>query len=64
MSPNKCTYVGGKYLLKVLVVEVKIATSSRYPATVGWIFVLHLLVNSVIVKGIARKAVESVLMLI
>ena len=56
--------MGGKYLLKILMVEVQIPTLSRYPATVGWIFVLHLLVNSVIVKRIARKAVERVLVLI
>ena len=30
MSPNKCTYARGK----VLVVEVQIATSSRFPTTV------------------------------
>ena len=35
ISPNKCTYAGRKYLLKVLVVEVQTETSSRFPATVG-----------------------------
>ena len=49
--------------LKVLVIEVQIAASSRFPATVDC-FVLHLLVNSVIVMTIARKAAERVFILI
>ena len=50
-------------MLKVLVVEVHIETSSRFPATVDF-FVLHLLVNSVIIMAIARKAVERVFIVI
>ena len=49
--------------LKVLVIEVQIATSSRFPVTVDC-FVLHLLVNNVIVMAIARKAAERVFILI
>ena len=64
MSSNKCTFAIGKYLLKVLVVEVKTETSSRFPVTVDLFFVLHLLVKSVIIMIIARKAVERVFMLI
>ena len=37
MSPNKCTFARGKYLLKVLVVEVQTETSSRFPVTIGCI---------------------------
>ena len=65
VSPNKCTYAKGKYLLKVLVVVVQIETSSKFPVTVVWLlFVLHLLVNSVIIMVIARTAVERVFILI
>ena len=64
MSPNKCTYARGKYLLKVLVVEVQREPSSRFPVIVGCFFVLHLLVNSVIIMVIARKEVEGVFILI
>ena len=64
MSSNKCTFAIGKYLLKVSVVEVKTETSSRFPVTVDLFFVLHLLVKSVIIMIIARKAVERVFMLI
>ena len=46
--------------LKILVVEVQVTASSKFPATVGCSFVLHLLVNSVIILAIARKAVERV----
>ena len=63
MSPNKYTYVRGKYLLKVLVFEVQIETS-RFPATVGCFFVLILLVNRVIIMTIARKTVERVFIVI
>ena len=35
ISRNKCTYAGGKCLLKSLAIEVQIVTSSRFPATVG-----------------------------
>ena len=64
MSPNKCTYARGKYLLKILAVEVQIETSSRFPVTVDCFFVLHLLINSVIIMVITRKAVERVFILI
>ena len=37
MSPNKCTFARGKYLLKVLVVEVQTETSSGFPVTIGCI---------------------------
>ena len=35
MSPNKCTYARGKYLLKVLGIEVQREPSSRFPVIVG-----------------------------
>ena len=60
MSPNKCTYATEKYLLKILVGRgadrniIKISCHSRL------FFVLHLLVNSLIIMVIARKAVEHV----
>ena len=51
-------------MLKVFVVEVQIETSSRFPATVGCFFVLHLLVNRIIIMTIARKVMECVFILI
>ena len=64
MSPNKCSYAGGKYLLKSFSGWgadsniIKISCHNRLFS------VLHLLVNSVIVMTIARKAVECVSILI
>ena len=64
MSPNKCAYARGKYLLQVLVFEVQIKTSSRFPVTVDCFFVLHILINSLIMMVITRKSVERVFILI
>ena len=60
MSPHECTMREDNICLKVLVIEVQIATSSRFPATVGCFFVLYLFVNKVFVMAIVRKAVERV----
>ena len=49
--------------LKVLAVEVQIATSSRFPTTVGFFF-LRLLANRVILKAIARWEVERIFFVI
>ena len=49
--------------LTVLEVELQRETS-RFPAAVGCFFVLHLLVKSVIVMAIARKAVKHIFILI
>ena len=63
ISPNKCTYVGGKCLLKGFSGSstdrniINISCHSRL------FFVLHLLVNRVMVMAIARKAVESIFIL-
>ena len=63
VSLNKCTYAGGKYLLNsfrgwATKRNIKISCRSRL------FFVLHLLVKSVIVMAIARKAVKHIFILI
>ena len=63
MLSNKCTNAGGNYLLKNFScwgTVKQLTASSKFPATVDCFFVLHLLVNSVIILAIARNAVERV----
>ena len=61
MSPNKFTYAEGKYLRKSFrglgTERFPRFSSSRSPATIGCFFVLSLLVNSLIIMIIARKAI-------
>ena len=59
MSPHKYTMREEDISLKVLVIEVQIATSSRFLATVGCFFVLHLLVNTVIIMAISSKGSKA-----
>ena len=57
ISPYKCTMREKNICLKGLGTVVQIAKpSSRFPTTAGCFFVLHLLVNSVIIMVIAKTA--------
>ena len=61
---DKCTYAGGKYLPKIFSGWdtdgniIKISPYSRL------FFLLHLLANGVIVKAMARRAIEPILIVI
>ena len=60
MIIHECTMQRDNICLKVLVIEVQIATSTRFHANNRLFFMLHLLVNGVIVMAIARETVEHV----